>query len=68
MYNDKTTTIKKQIEGASSQCLAESSPYASPSAGAEVARLRKHHLFEKKQRSQGNLPPRQMTNEGTFLK
>ena len=28
-----------------SQCLAKSSPYAGPSAGAEVARLRKWHVW-----------------------
>ena len=33
MYRDK------------SQCLARSSPYAGPSAGAEVARLRKWHVW-----------------------
>ena len=37
--------LRLQSSKTNSQCLAKSGPYAGPSAGAEVARLRKWHVW-----------------------
>ena len=43
MFN--ATSAPAELGGEISPCLAKSSPYAGPSAGAEVARLRKWHVW-----------------------